>query len=239
MNPGDPLRLVEMLALLEEASTPLRHDVRNRIASMRNLAFFVRRKLAAEQTPERDPRVAEFLAKIEAEVQRTDEVIEGWSSRVQQVRERSSARVPVSECLRLAMASARLSSAIGFELEVPAGEALEVECDRDALAFAVRCLIENAGEAAGSGVVAIRAHATAEVCSVTVSDDGPGILDAVRCLERFETSKAGHLGLGLCMARRIASRLGGDILIGSPERGAQVTLSVPVAGSSTHPVLAL
>ena len=38
-----------------------------------------------------------------------------------------------------------------------------------------------------------------------------------RCLERFESSKAGHLGLGLCMARRIASRFGGDLAIGKPD----------------------
>ena len=43
--------------MLEEATTPLRHDVRNRISSVRNLSFFVRRKLAAEVVPERDPRV--------------------------------------------------------------------------------------------------------------------------------------------------------------------------------------
>jgi C4-dicarboxylate-specific signal transduction histidine kinase len=64
-----------------------------------------------------------------------------------------------------------------------------------------------------------------------VSDDGPGIADAARCLERFETTKPGHLGLGLCMARRIASRLGGDLVIGRPESGAQVSLLVPLPGS--------
>ena len=206
-------------------------DMRNRIASIRNLAFFVRRKLVSEVVPERDPRVIEFLSKIEAEVQRTDEVIEGWSTRIQQAHERTSGRVSVSECLRLAMASARLPSVIGIELSIPAGQALEVECDREVLAFAVRCLIENAGEAAGSGVVSVRAEAAAEGCRVTVCDEGPGIKDAARCLECFETSKAGHLGLGLCMARRIASRLGGELLIGSPERGAHVTLSFPIAGA--------
>ena len=97
MRAADPLRTVEMLALLEEASTPLRHDVRNRIASIRNLAYFVRRKLGSEHVPERDPRIVEFLSKIEAEVQRTDEVIEGWSSRVQAVGARGNVCVPVAE----------------------------------------------------------------------------------------------------------------------------------------------
>jgi hypothetical protein len=85
MTPVDPLRTTELLALIEEATTPVRHDVRNRIASVRNLAFFVRRKLASENV-ERDPRVNEFLLKIEGEVQRTDEVIDAWSARVQAMR---------------------------------------------------------------------------------------------------------------------------------------------------------
>lgn len=232
MNAADPLRTVEMLALLEEASTPLRHDVRNRIASVRNLAFFVRRKLAAEAAPERDPRVLDFLAKIEGEVQRTDEVIEGWSTRIQQVHVRSNARVPLAHCLRLAMDTARLPSSIGLELSLPAGAALELECDREVLALAVRCLIENAGEAVGAGVVIVRADVTPEQYRITVSDQGPGIVDAVRCLERFETTKPGHLGLGLCIARRIASRLGGDLLIGKPASGAEVSLSFPIAGNN-------
>jgi signal transduction histidine kinase len=230
MSAQDPLHTVELLALLEEATTPLRHDVRNRIASVRNLAFFVRRKLATEVAPDRDPRVLDFLLKIEGEVQRTDEVIEAWSKRLQEVRPRAMERVRVTDCVRLAMASARLPSSVGLELSEPHEEGLELDAERDVLAFAVRCLIENSGEAMGAGLVRISAERAADQCRVTVSDHGPGIADAVRCLERFETTKPGHLGLGLCMARRIASRLGGDLLIGSPASGAQVSLVVPLPG---------
>jgi signal transduction histidine kinase len=228
----DPLHTVELLALLEEASTPLRHDVRNRIASVRNLSFFVRRKLATEVAPNRDPRVNDFLLKIEAEVQRTDEVIEAWSTRIQEVRARATERVRVTDCLRLAMDCARLPSSVGLELSAPGSEDLELDAERDIVAFAVRCLIENSGEAMGSGLVRVSAERTADQCRLTVSDHGPGIADAARCMERFETSKPGHLGLGLCMARRIASRLGGDLVIGSPESGAQVSLVVPLPGAA-------
>jgi signal transduction histidine kinase len=226
----DPLGTVELLALLEEATTPLRHDVRNRIASIRNLSFFVRRKLATEVVPDRDPRVPEFLVKIENEVSRTDEVIEAWSTRVQEIRPRRSERVRVADCLRLAMDSARLPSSVGLELAATSAEDLELDAERDVLAFAVRCLIENSAEAMGSGLVRVGAHRAADQCRVTVSDHGPGIADAARCLERFETTKPGHLGLGLCMARRIASRFGGDLVIGSPESGAEVSLVVPISG---------
>ena len=234
MTAHDPLRNVELLALLEEATTPLRHDVRNRIASVRNLAFFVRRKLGTEDAPQRDPRVAEFLSKIEVEVSRTDEVIDAWSARSQAARESVLERVAVAECLRLALDCARLPPAVGLELDVPS-EPLQVEADGDALAFAVRCLIENAGEAMGAGVVCVAAERLDDVCRMTVTDSGPGIADPVRCLERFESSKRGHLGLGLCMARRIVTRLGGDLLVGTPATGAQVILLVPLAGTRPRP----
>jgi signal transduction histidine kinase len=226
----DPLRTVEVLALLEEATTPLRHDIRNRIASIRNLSFFVRRKLAAEVVPQRDPRVNEFLAKIEAEVQRTDELIEAWSLSLHALRSSRVERARVADCVRQAIDSARLPVQVSVEFVAPL-EPLEVLADAEELAFALRCLLENAAEAADSGCVNIAVERAAAQCRMTIKDRGPGIGDPARCLERFESTKRGHLGLGLCMARRIASRFGGDLVIGQPDVGTEVSLLMPLAGS--------
>ncbi|HKO46108.1 MAG TPA: HAMP domain-containing sensor histidine kinase [Polyangiaceae bacterium] len=235
MTAVDPLRMVEMLAVLEEASIPLCHDIRNRIASIRNLSYFVRRKLASEETPQRDPRVNEFLAKIEGEVQRTDDLIDAWGVSVHGMRSSEVRTVRAADCIRLAIETARSSERVGFEFVSPA-EPLEIQGDLEMLAFALRCLLENAGEASGSGCVSIKAEREDDRCSVTVTDRGPGISDPVRCLERFESTKQGHLGLGLCMARRIVSRFGGDLMIGSPEVGAQVSLLIPIAGTRSAPM---
>jgi signal transduction histidine kinase len=226
----DPLRTIEVLALLEEMTIPLRHDIRNRIASIRNLSFFVRRKLASEGVPSRDPRVNEFLSKIEGEVQRTDDLIEAWGLSVQALRSPAAGSVPLAECVRLAIDSARMPAQVAIEFVQPP-EPLQVTADGEVLAFAVRCLLENAGEAAGAGYVAVSVARDATQCNVTVTDRGPGFADPVRCLERFESTKHGHLGLGLCMARRIASRFGGDLVIGDPEVGAEVSLLLPLAGT--------
>src|SRR3954454_3432137 len=128
MSAFDPLRAVEMIALLEEATTPLRHDVRNRIASIRNLSYFVRRKLATEVVAERDPRVPEFLAKVEGEVQRTDDLIEAWGVSVQGLRSSDVRRVKVADCVRLAVDSARLPASAGIEIVAPS-EPFEVDAD--------------------------------------------------------------------------------------------------------------
>jgi signal transduction histidine kinase len=228
MMAPDPLYITELLALIEESTAPVRHDVRNRIASVRNLAFFVRRKLASENNTERDPRVNEFLIKIEAEVQRTDEVIDAWSARVQGVRALDASAVAVNDSVRLAIECARVPPSVAFAL-LAADDPLQIDGDFQALAFAVRCLLENAGEAVESGSVSIRTLREAADCVIAVVDRGPGIIDRARCLERFETSKPGHLGLGLCMVRRIAARFGGDLVIGAPETGAEVSLRIPLA----------
>jgi len=226
----DPLRTTEILALLEEASAPVRHDVRNRLASVRNLAFFVRRKLGSENNAERDPRVNEFLLKIEGEVQRTDEVIDAWSDRVQAVRAFTTMPVRIADSVRLAIDCARLPPEITLALDAN-DDAAQVDGDLHALAFAVRCLLENSGEAQGSGSVNVRVERGTGDCSIVVVDNGPGIADGARALERFETTKPGQLGLGLCMARRIIARHGGDLTIGSPAQGAEVSLRIPLAGT--------
>jgi len=236
MTALDRLRTVELIALIEEATTPLRHDVRNRIASIRNLSYFVRRKLAVEVVAERDPRVPEFLTRVEGEVQRTDDLIDAWGVSVHGLRSSEVHRVRAEDCLRLAIECVRLPVSVGVEA-TSTSEPLEIEADLELLAVALRCLLENAGEAAGSGSVHIAAVRDANQCVFTVTDRGPGFDNPLRCLERFESSKPGHLGLGLCIARRVASRLGGDLTIGNPDFGAQVNLLVPIAGTRPPPEL--
>jgi signal transduction histidine kinase len=233
MTQFDRLRTVELIALIEEATTPLRHDVRNRIASIRNLSYFVRRKLAAEVVAERDPRVPEFLTRVEGEVQRTDDLIDAWGVSIQGLRSSEVRRVPAVDCVRLAIECARLPASVGVEVTSTSGP-LEIEADLEMLALALRCLLENAGEAAGTGSVGIAAQREADQCIFIVTDRGPGFDNPSRSLERFESSKPGHLGLGLCIARRVASRLGGDLTIGNPDFGAQVSLLVPMAGTRSN-----
>jgi CheY-like chemotaxis protein len=90
-------------------------------------------------------------------------------------------------------------------------------------------LLENAAEAAASGAVQVCVASVDDQCQIRVVDRGPGISDSARSLERFETTKPGHLGLGLCMAQRIAARHGGKLSISSAESGAEVCLTLPLA----------
>ena len=82
------------------------------------------------------------------------------------------------------------------------------------------------------GTVTLRFARMAELSSVTVSDEGPGIAlaDQQRIFERFEraTPDEGGTGLGLAISRRLARSMGGDIgLESAPNVGARFTLVLP------------
>jgi len=84
------------------------------------------------------------------------------------------------------------------------------------------------------GTVTLRFGRTADLASVTVSDQGPGIApaDQQRIFERFERANPdeGGTGLGLAISRRLARSMGGDISLESaPEVGARFTLLLPSA----------
>ena len=65
-----------------------------------------------------------------------------------------------------------------------------------------------------------------------ITDDGPGTqLTLDQASEPFFTTKEGHAGLGLPIARRVARRFGGDIELGpaTATMGLVATLHLPLA----------
>ena len=69
---------------------------------------------------------------------------------------------------------------------------------------------------------------------VGVADEGPGFPEglAERVFEPFVTTKARGTGLGLAICERIVAAHGGDIRAENrPEGGAQVTVTLPLAGA--------
>jgi len=77
---------------------------------------------------------------------------------------------------------------------------------------------------------------------LTVSDDGPGLPDALRetVFERFARGEAsrsregGGTGLGMAIARAVVEAHGGSIALG-PGAGATFVVTLPAAGSDTDP----
>lgn len=229
----DSLHSIEISRVLLEASAVLRHDLRNRLGSIRNMAFFVKKRVCGNPTAADDPRVVQFLDTIESEVDRATALMESWGERVANVHARRLTRTLASRVVDLAVASARIDPAI--ELRVSCEEAL-LDCDPLEVALALRCLIENAAEASGSGAVDIAAALWNRRYHFTVRDRGPGIAEPKELLKRLESPKQGHLGVGLCMTKRLVEAAGGDLHFGSaPGGGSEVGMSIPAPNRSLTP----
>lgn len=117
----------------------------------------------------------------------------------------------------------------GLEITI-SGHAL-VRTDRELLARVLSNLVSNAVRHASSKVsVEIRPALTC--LSVIVLDDGPGFPSAILSagfIPFMKGRESQGVGLGLSIARRAASIIGGEILAGNtPEGGARITLSIPM-----------
>lgn len=122
-----------------------------------------------------------------------------------------------------------------LQLEVPDSEIPRIPGDFDALAIALRNLVENALKYGGSVLLAVRAGA-AHV-QLLVRDDGPGVPpERLHTLQerhvRQDAGRAGY-GLGLSIVATIAGHHGGRLVLASPPPGlahgleARIELPVP------------
>lgn len=140
-------------------------------------------------------------------------------------------------CMRLGKSA--LERGIDFEFErYP--HPLPVTGDRLMVIEALANLIDNAISHGGAGLSRITVHTgrveNMAICGVR--DDGRGLKpeDAERVFSRFGQLEPGSgSGLGLSIVQTVARHHGGDVRIQEVERGALITLAVPLEHSVTLP----
>lgn len=97
--------------------------------------------------------------------------------------------------------------------------ALRVDADGEQLLRALVNIGRNAVQALegkAGGAVTLSAQRSNGIVAIDLSDNGPGITDAVRdhLFEPFSrTGRAGGSGLGLAIARELARGHGGDVVV--------------------------
>ncbi|HEY2474144.1 MAG TPA: HAMP domain-containing sensor histidine kinase [Candidatus Cybelea sp.] len=108
-----------------------------------------------------------------------------------------------------------------------------VQADKGELAEAIWNVIENALKYAPDAPIHLRAARSNGHATITVTDEGPGMSEAVRlhAFERFyRGDQRGEIvgtGLGLAIAKRAVERSGGGIAIDSaPGHGTAVTITI-------------
>ena len=101
-------------------------------------------------------------------------------------------------------------------LDVPE-EGPSASCDRERVAQIMRILLDNALRHTPEGTdVTVRASRYNGAAELTVADTGPGLTAGARAkvFERFFTGDAGRgAGLGLAIARELAERMDGRLVL--------------------------
>jgi two-component system NtrC family sensor kinase len=147
-------------------------------------------------------------------------------------------RVSVKECVEsvLTILTHRLGERIRVQTQLTAPDSLD--CYPALLNQALMNLVANAIDAIdGDGSIAIGTSLEAGVYSLSVSDSGCGIPEALRerVLEPFFTTKAvgEGTGLGLSITHSIVQKHGGTLeLVPGAERGTVALIRIPLGDSA-------
>lgn len=227
MRRSDPLALAELAAVIEEATTVTRHGLRNKLGSIRNAAFYIRRRLSETEAWAADPRLDTMASLLETDVATANELLGRTDERLHT---RNPEHFDIKKCVLDAAKHARTVASIRIEVDAPPAV---THADFHEVAMAIRCVVENAAEAMpDGGLVRVLGRIDGGKYHVDVLDGGTGIDDSLReaVLRAWYTTKVGHLGLGLNIAQRVVQRYGGKLTIGrSPFGGTLVSLSLEIA----------
>jgi signal transduction histidine kinase len=232
----DPIGEAEQAAVAEEAFSVLRHRLRNKLGTIRNAVFYIKRQTNGSEAWAADPRIKDFFEVIDEEISAADAlVLDGVVS--ERLFERRVERTSARACIERAVELSHIDHP-AIQIRIEPGDGVVVLDPRE-LTLALRCLVENAAEAMPSGgVITVRIGREDARLIIEVNDEGPGIPEAERqaVLYAYCTTKPGRAGLGLAIATRMVTRAKGTIILGSaPSGGASVALSFPLPDPEAEP----
>src|SRR5687768_14043302 len=115
----DPLAGAELQAVSNEVASELRHELRNKFASVRNAAFYVRRRLRDSELWRSDPKLEELSQIIQDEMRRANDLLE-QQLHLQHVFERTVAESNAEHCVHRAVSCTRVPRESTVEIRVDA-----------------------------------------------------------------------------------------------------------------------
>lgn len=220
----DALKQRARLAALGTAVTKINHDLRNILATAQLVSDHV--------SDSADPNVKRIAPTLLGAIDRAVALCSRTLSF-------SNEGTPAPELTHFDLAG--LVSDIATEISARENQSgmiensvareLHIFADRDQLYRVLSNLVLNAFQA-GATKVAVTARSDAEMTSIEVADNGPGLPAKVRehLFEPFQGStRVGGTGLGLAIARDLMRGHGGDAeLVKSAEDGTTFVLRLPV-----------
>ena len=222
----------EKLALVGKLAAGMAHSIRNPFTSVKMRLFSLARSLQLTDTQKDD------LAVVSEEIRHIDTIVQNFLefSRPPKLKMQSISPSNVVDSA-IQMLEHRLKSydvtlRVVREFPLP-----DIQADPEQLKEVIANLIVNACEAMEKGgSIVIREEekldaSLGQAAVIHVSDNGPGISDAIRekVLQPFFTTKEEGTGLGLSIAVRIVEEHQGRLeFTSSPGKGTTFTIALPL-----------
>ncbi len=220
-------RSSERLRAVGELAAGMAHEIRNPLGGIRGAGEVLRKTDASPAARE------EFGALLETEIARLDRVVAGFLDFARPPDPVTTVVHPaevVAAVFLLVRSEARHRD-VTLASEVP--ERLAVRADGDLLRQVLLNLVLNAVQAHDApGSVTIHATRADDRVVLRISDRGAGVPDALRnrLFDPYVSGRVDGTGLGLAVAARVTSTLGGELTL---ERtgadGTTFTLTLPAA----------
>ena len=214
------------------------HDLRASVRALRVLPDWIAEDLgAARMTP--PEAVREHLAMMRSQGHRLDAILLGLQDFMNAGAPQPSVLCDLDDVAAEAASGLRRSAAFRIESDFAVPDVLVPRADILRL-FSI--LMDNAmrHHDRGHGSISLESRAIGDNLEIVVSDDGPGIpaaaqdrlFDALVTLQPRDTCNTA--GMGLAIARRIVTRLGGSIrLVPVEDRGACFVITLPASCRSS------
>ena len=225
-------RIAQLVASVREVSDNIAHDLRSPLARLRSRLELTLADRGDEEA---------YRRAIARTIEEADALLKTFNSLLRIARLEAGVETGQVETFDLdglvgdvAELYAPLADERSVELDVTPERAGRIRGDRDLLFQALANLLDNAIKfSPGGKTVTIAARALDDRVTVTVSDCGPGIPEALknRVAERFfrvETSRnAPGAGLGLSLVAAVVERHGGSLDLEDNRPGLRVVLGLP------------
>lgn len=218
----------DRLATVGKLASGVAHEVGNPLAGILGYLSVIRMQ-ARGQGP-----VLEVADRIEAEVQRIDQIVRSLLELGRPSRGKAQpidVRPVVDSCVQLLSAGRDLAN-VRVSVEAPPSAWLRAEAGP--LSQVLVNLLLNAAQAmGGQGAVRVRVTVGEHQGQIAVEDDGPGLSEAVRqrLFEPFFTTRAPGqgTGLGLAVSRHLLAQFDGTLEAANHAGGgARFVITLPV-----------
>jgi len=222
------LRRKDRLSALGQAAMVIAHEVRNPLGIIKTSTEVVRNRAKLGNAEEK------MLGYVIDEVRRIETLVRDFLD-FAQPKPPAKVELPLRAVIdRVGAIAAPEFSRQKIELSVDdSSGGATVLGDPDQLYQACLNLVLNAIDAMPEGgTIHASVRATGESVSLTISDEGAGVPDAIRpeIFNPFFTTKAKGTGLGLAKVQTVAEAHGGSATcVCEPGRGAAFTIALPRA----------